>query len=164
MKKTICLVLLLSSIGTYAQDNLVPNPSFEELIRCPIRATPELYIDDVRDWGFLRRVGIILPVMFHDCLGEVGKERQMFRFGPQNPRTGEGMGVLHTDLPQYGSYIYTQLTAPLEKDSLYLVSYYVNKTDSFDFVCSNCVDAYLFEDASILTDTVNIVASPVLVD
>ncbi|MEL6134328.1 MAG: gliding motility-associated C-terminal domain-containing protein, partial [Bacteroidota bacterium] len=103
-------------------------------------------------------------VMFHDCLGEVGKERQLFRFGPQNPRTGDGMGVLHTDLPQYGSYIYTQLTAPLVKDSLYLVSYYVNKTDSFDFVCSNCVDAYLFEDASILTDTVNIVESPVLVD
>ncbi|MEL6698183.1 MAG: gliding motility-associated C-terminal domain-containing protein [Bacteroidota bacterium] len=127
-----------------AQENLVPNPGFEEVVSCV--ENEFAFIDKAQYWFWLNSPAFL----FHECLGQAGADEQIEDLGPQAPRSGVGMAgeVVGAASGNYTDSRYTcvELIRPLVQDSLYVVSYYVNYGDSADIACSNCIDAFFFED------------------
>lgn len=130
------MIFLILFSNVYSQ-NLVPNPSFEDMISCP------QWVGDftVSDW--------IKPTWgssdyFHTCSWELGIPQNVF--GWQHPRTGNAYVGAHGSNPSSGSnareYIQCQLISPLEAGELYEVSFWVSRTDSSTYAVDN-VGAYL---------------------
>jgi len=118
-----CLLLILSVYRSSAQ-NLVPNPSFETFTTCPtslnfggpLECTPWLSPVNTADY-------------FNGCSDPV--------FGVSVPYNFQGYQYAHTGFAYTGMYYYieqqnyrefvqVQLLQPLEKDSCYLIGFWMN--------------------------------------
>ncbi len=118
--------------------NLVLDPSFENLISCPT-STMQGYL--LKDW-FTLTSGT--PDLYNSCSNTVGVPSN--QTGYQMPYTGNGYieitGHYFDFSPDLRGYIEGTFSSPLIKDSLYCVSYYVNLTDISGGAIQN-FDAYL---------------------
>lgn len=139
--KKIFLILLLP-LFAQAQINLVPNPSFEELVDCP--GTLNIAIEHTTHWfNTTTHSGALL---FHTCAtGEKYGVPDNY-CGFQYPKTGDAYTMaastyyLPSGNPTYlGEYLSIELTEELITDSLYYVglwfscpeTFYGNGTDVF---------------------------------
>ncbi len=116
----ILTCLLSVQVDSNAQ-NLVPNPSFEEIIECPY------HLHDMRslkDW-------FILPEhegsanQFHSCATEERQQVPENAWGYQHPATGEGyIGFIQywVQWPEYREYTYVKLDTVLSEGTTYTVS------------------------------------------
>ena len=122
-------LFLVISLPTNAQ-NLVKNPSFENIISCPTIGTPLNSI--VNDWWGLSGGGA--PV-FNTCGLPYGSGSPLTQLGYHLPRTGNGFVSVLTcgqaGLNDLRDYAQGTFTSALLKDSLYCVTYWVSRsTDS----------------------------------
>lgn len=103
--------------------NLIPNPSFEELYACPIASGYE----ELFNWY---SPGNGSPDVFSTCVFQPRNGVPYNFAGIQYPRTDStylGLAVLYQS--PFREYIGVKLSAPLEKDSSYCISMYVSVAD-----------------------------------
>ena len=144
---TACLALCVLPTA-WSQQNLVPDPSFEEIGRCQVISGWAQFLWDATHWfpAFPPTGGAIAHLV-HPCIGSNAIDERIRIRGSQQPRTGISMGGLPMDFrPDVtSSYACVELLSRLVRDSVYVVSYYVNYSDSSDLACSNCLTAAFFE-------------------
>lgn len=133
-----CLLFLAVSLPTKAQ-NLVKNPSFENIISCPVY--PGQLNTYVNDWWGLTGGG---GPSYNTC-GIAGCGSPITVIGYRPPRTGNGFVSLLT-IGQAGfnnlrEYAQGSFTSALLKDSLYCVSYWVSRATNGIVTNSNTIYA-----------------------
>jgi hypothetical protein len=117
------------ALQSKAQQNLVPNPSFEDVLKCP---DGNNNITDCESWMNMGTLNTT-PDFFHTCATLPQITPPTLQFGYQYPRSGNGMAGIITYIwqhspgwPDYREIIGTQLTSPLVVGQKYFVSFYVN--------------------------------------
>lgn len=141
----IRLVLLagwLMSFAAWAQ-NLVPNPSFEELIRCPHSFSTDRKDFIVPGWISATRG---TPDHFHGC--SWGEADVPYNWaGSSNAKTGKGyVGIYvwmsRSDGSNYREYIQCELAEPLLSGARYRVEFYY-KLASYAVYAANRIGLHL---------------------
>jgi hypothetical protein len=139
MKKTLILFILMAATKfSFAQVNLVPNPSFEDTVCCGYPTDPDF---PAVNWKALTssdyyrdNYGNAAPVMNNPA-------------GSQMPFHGEGyVGFAVYENPLNREMLLTKLLQPLQAGRKYCISYYVTKPERFDYA-SNGISVYLFADS-----------------
>lgn len=118
--------MLLFSLHLMAQENLVPNPSFEELRGCPF---VDIDIQTSTIEGATHWVNALHTAdLFHPCFGAVPVNDLVCY---QEPRTGQAYGGLYSyvTVPVTREYMETDLTKKLEKGKRYYLSFFVSARD-----------------------------------
>jgi len=141
-KYTIIVGLLFLSVINSNAQNLIRNPSFEDLYSCP---TTSLLDNHVKDW-----YGFNFARYFNSCsMSGFGVPNNDYGF--QVARTGSGYAHLHvypwSQEAERRSYIQNHFNDSLKHDSLYCISYYVN-------LCDNVLGAIKEIDAHISNDSI----------
>lgn len=141
----LCIFSLLFSVNfnTTAQ-NLVINPSFENIAACPDNFEQ---IENSLSWNSPTNSA---ADYFHECdqTNTVGIPANGIGF--QSARTGSayaGVQVYTTSTanPNYREYLQTELIAPLIADSTYFVSMYVSPADNLDDCFTDAIGFYFSE-------------------
>jgi OOP family OmpA-OmpF porin len=124
------LVLLLLSMTTKAQ-NLVINPSFEEMEYCPNDFTQQ-NLKSLKKWT---QAGEGTPDHFNTCSKKVGVPNNMF--GQQHARTGNGYAGLGTYLNnhnRYREYLLGNLSRALKPGEQVCITIYYSAADNCQFI------------------------------
>ena len=125
----ILFCLLTSALR--AQQNLVPNPSFEEVSQCPDHR------EDFTRLEHWTKVGGT-PDIHHSCMNhDVYSEIPLNDFGWQWPRTGESYVGFHLNPPDVREYFQCKLMEQLEVGESYVVQFFVSHADSSTTACDN---------------------------
>jgi gliding motility-associated-like protein len=133
------LLFLVISLATKAQ-NLVKNPSFENITSCPTsQSLINIYMNDW--WGLTGGGGPI----YNTCGLPYASGSPLTELGYRPPRTGNGFVSLLT-IGQAGfnnlrEYAQGTFTSPLLKDSLYCVSYWVSRATNGIVTSTNTIYA-----------------------
>lgn len=139
----ILLLYLLLVYGAAAQQNLVPNPSFEDYIDCPTDVSGMPYSNDyttfetVLDWA--NPVRYTSPDYYNRCAAPNSRINIPYNItGYQEPRTGDAYtGIVaynKTTSPtmERSEYIYCKLASKLSAGVTYNVSFYISATHNGD--------------------------------
>ncbi len=135
-KNYLIILCFLLPTGLFAQQNLVPNPSFEDTTGCP-HWLGNFFAEDwyAPTWGS--------PDLFHTCsTGQLGVPQNIF--GWQHPKTGKAYAGWHASSFSGSNgreYIHCQLIQPLEAGAKYEVSFWISRADSATIACDN-IGAY----------------------
>ena len=133
-----CLLFLVVSLRFSAQ-NLVKNPSFENITSCPNLSSSPLnwYVHDW--WGF----DTTATQTFNTCGIPYFAGAPLTIIGYRPPRTGNGFISIMTcgqaGLNNLRDYAQGTFTSPLKKDSLYCVSYWVSRATNGIVTNSNTI-------------------------
>ena len=125
-----------------AQVNLVPNPSFEDTIGCPIGNGD---IDSVKNW-FNPAPNASTPDFFHSCSYTYGVPYNPF-LGFQSARTGIAYSgfTCYSNIPDpsnpayknYREYIGVKLLEPLKARHNYQIEFYINASNKQEYSVAN---------------------------
>ncbi len=142
LRNKSCFLFFLLSFSVLAQENLIPNPSFEDYNWCP---------NTVTDFSTLSWYSSTdgTPDYFNSCNnGNVGVPLNLFGFQQAHSGNGyAGIGnIINIVNPTYREYIQVKLSKKLEAGKLYFVSFYFNLADSSRF-SSNSIGVLLTENA-----------------
>jgi OmpA-OmpF porin, OOP family len=141
---------MLLMLGTRAQENLVPNPSFEDTLGCPV-GYPDLDTK-CKFWKSFKGS----PDYMNDCSACCGSNNQ---FGYQEPHSGEaysGIGTYQTSVPNLREHIAVELITPLVIGTQYFISFYVSTawTGGLTTIATNKIGAllttYSYSDPDLL--------------
>lgn len=138
MKYVLRILLFCISYGTYAQQNLVPNPSFEEYFRCP-GGSDHLMGNGINhfvyNWesAFIQKNFYILNVYFNACNNPNGGGVPINILGFQEAASGKAYAGIGSRDNEARNYLGTQLIKPMQKGRLYHVSFKINPADSSPF-------------------------------
>ncbi len=113
------------------QNNLVPNPSFEENVQPPT-AISQLYL--AVPWqGFATDAGSVPADYFHkSSTAEISSVPANY-LGFQEPRTGSayaGFIAFSDDYEYYREFIQVELLEPLTRDTTYYIEFYVSLAEN----------------------------------
>lgn len=144
----LAIYLCLAYNSATAQ-NLVPNPSFEEITRCPdgsdITRGP-LYL--APPWYNL----VCSPDLFNTCSSDFFYTIPQNVFGYQYPRTGSGYAGIYAigfgsagDREGAREYLACPLSTPLSTDSFYRVSFFANRAAMVSDMACNRLGAVFSE-------------------
>ena len=143
----------LASQPILAQENLVPNPSFEQYTHCPSGTRndkPDIwYKPDKRGAGYKNACAddTISGVPFHYTAGGTG-----FQYA----RTGVAyIGMFYLNSPSTNSrnYFQIKLLDSLKKGGCYYVECFVNRQNPFRIACNN--QSILFTNSAVYVDTIS---------
>lgn len=169
----ITILLFMFVFGIQAQENLIPNGSFEEYNWCP-NTTDGYYIETAKYW-FLPTLGS--ADYFNSCSTEDdGFGNTIFSvpqnyIGYQSARTGSGYSgyyaALNSDNNNYYEYISVRLNNTLEENEVYHLSYYLSLSDSV-YKSSNLTPqqfvnysaAYFSSDSLVINNDLKINSKP----
>lgn len=132
--RTAVLLISIPLLQAVLGQNLVPNPSFEEVTSCPTFAS---MLDTAAPW-FNPTQGS--PELFHACSGNGAFAGVPMNYsgGYQEPRTGSGFAgiyVFRGDNSNMREYIEVPLLEPLEAGACYTFSMFVNAANDTELVC-----------------------------
>lgn len=133
----MCTLLLVFFCNVIlAQQNLVPNASFEIKSACPVTESQLLYATGWFDGG----TGT--PDYYHTCGISMDVSVPKNRFGHQAPHAGSAyVGIHITDGLEYREYIETALSRTLSPGIKYFFSFYASLADTFSY-SSSSIGAY----------------------
>jgi OmpA-OmpF porin, OOP family len=120
----VWVIMILSALPVAAQ-NLVPNPSFEELIRCPQSFSTSRNDFIVPGWTSATKG---TPDQFHSC--SWGEADVPYNWaGSSNAKTGKGYVGIYAwmkrdDANHYREYIQCELAEPLKAGVRYRLEFY----------------------------------------
>jgi OOP family OmpA-OmpF porin len=122
---TLCGLLLIATYGGLNAQNLVPNPGFEELIRCPQSFSTDRNDFIVPGWVSATRG---TPDQFHACSWTEADVPYNWA-GSSNAHNGKGyVGIyawmLRADNNHYREYIQCELAEPLKAGLRYRLEFY----------------------------------------
>lgn len=127
MKKTLTIFLFFHSQISFAQINLVPNPSFEQFLQCPY-STGEINV--CMNWyNATDSAGGETPDYFNSCSAVNGLAPPNCIWGYQIPYSGNAFChvITYADFfPNGREIIQAQLTQPLDSGQKYYLSFYAN--------------------------------------
>ncbi|CAN5324960.1 hypothetical protein BH09BAC5_BH09BAC5_00640 [soil metagenome] len=156
LKVKICLFIsVFSAISLIAQQNLVPNPSFENDGGAPVieKYNWHYFGSWKRDSLSEHNKNVLIKGWFQPTQGSPdylnSDQSALFGFSTQTARTGKGrFGIiagigknsfnswlLHEE--NYSEYIETKLVKPLEKGKTYCIRYYVSLDKRSHFACED---------------------------
>lgn len=146
----VFFILILSFNNTQAQENLVPNGSFEEYDTCP-NGTAQF--DAVKDWY---NPTLASPDYYNACANN-GAGVPDNDWGWQQANDGSGYAgfiievpdSLNNNNPYYREYIQVKLKNPLEKEKLYCWNIYVSLIDENDYASNNISLAFTKDSVSL---------------
>lgn len=129
-----------------AQENLVPNGSFEEYYNCP-NTTDGFYIEACKFWT---NPTLGTSDYFNSCSSEIDWSGNYLYsipenyYGFQTARTGEAYaGFVYTQLADttlpYAEYIQVELLHPLISNKTYELTFYLNNPNIY---CPNSIGCY----------------------
>ncbi|MDH4058879.1 MAG: OmpA family protein [Cyclobacteriaceae bacterium] len=155
------LILLCLSLSLSGQ-NLVPNPSFEELIRCPHSFSADRSDFIVPGW-FSATKGT--PDQFHTCSWTEADVPYNWA-GSSNAKTGKGYVGIYAwmkrdDENHYREYIECELAEPLRAGKRYRLEFYF-KLASYSVYSANRIGMLLSTDRIILDHDQVISIAPTL--
>ncbi len=128
------LIILLFSFKSIAQDNLVPNGSFEEYNWCPVGIADF----SVKDWYI---PNLASSDYFNTCsslLGDAGVPKNFI--GYQEAHSGNGyvgFSSCFSSSANYREYIQVELNEELKENQCYTFSCYLSLADSSMYCSSN---------------------------
>lgn len=178
-----CAVLFTFIINITLGQNLVPNPSFENVqnVPCSWAGTPAQYSTSMSNWMSPTRgtTDIFSMQSPTSCYSHCFSTNQ-YAIGEQLPRTGDhmsnliafGLGCGPGPQPNYREYLHVQLVNPLVVGNTYYAEYYVSlpertynasnnlgmyfSVDSINtYTCFNLNYMPQIVDTNIITDSVN---------
>jgi gliding motility-associated-like protein len=133
MRREVHILWLLTT-GPLAAQNLVPNPSFEQVTSCPTFASQ---LDHAAPW-FNPTQGT--PELYHGCA-----EPQSYVSVPWNTTGGyqyahageayAGVFTWRTDVENMREYAEVELTSPLQAGTCYKVGFYANMPNDHPYAC-----------------------------
>ncbi|MCB0792126.1 MAG: gliding motility-associated C-terminal domain-containing protein [Flavobacteriales bacterium] len=134
MRHTLALLLCADAVGHLIAQNLVPNPSFEQVTSCPSFASQ---LDHATPWT---NPTLGTPELYHGCAPLSSYVSVPFNTtgGFQYARTGQGYAGLYTwrtDIPNMREYAEVQLLSPLQAGTCYRVTMYVNMPNDHPYAC-----------------------------
>ncbi len=135
-KTLVCILLLIQTKTGWAQENLVPNPSFEENIGCPFSGGQ---IDAIAPWVKVDNS----PDYFHEC-GTNGYGIPVNKVGWGYANLGQayvGLGIRTISDPPYREFIGVLLNSALIPAKRYNVEFYVSFADSI-WYATKSIGAY----------------------
>lgn len=123
----LCFVSPFFSEGAFAQINLVPNPSFENIYSCPYN----YYIDTAVGWSTPKNGGGGAPDLYNECASGTiaGVPVNNNNLGFQNAHSGKGyagIGVASSNQPIIREYIQCKLKNKLKAGNNYCITFYVS--------------------------------------
>lgn len=149
----LTVLILLLTWNTYGQDNLVPNPSFEDYTECPQNISHKLKVkDEVIPHWYTPTLGT--PDYYHSCSESIKSRIGDNWIGNSIPEEGEGfIGMLIED--EVREYIQVKLLEPLKAGVQYdleLITAHANKTN----YASNGISMMFTHLPTIIDDFENI--------
>ena len=150
MKKSVfILILCLKAISFIAQNNIVPNGSFEDSISCPSSLTQNF---TVKEWYNPSLYPTSTPDYFHSCHPQNGvlSVPQNGR-GYQAPKEGEAyVGIFVYNIGDTSrEYIQVKLKNQLEAQKKYCLRFYISLADYSVYGCDTI--ASLFSDTPLIS-------------
>ena len=150
----LLLVVSLCASRLRAQENLVPNPSFEDTLGCPV-GYPDLDTK-CKFWKSFKGS----PDYMNNCSAVCGYNNQ---FGYQDPHSGKayaGIAAYLTTIPNLREHIGVQLTNPLIVGTKYYISFYISPgfTLGTNVVCNKMgalVTTNSYSDPNVLSPLIN---------
>ena len=157
MKWVITTVLVLNILYAHAQNNLIPNPSFEDIVTCNNSPddSSETIPKTVKYWFNANHQG------FQCCRrcysGTIGPPKLLSvpnnGAGYQEPKTGNnyllldfgsvrGDGAITSQLDDHRSFISCRLLSPLKADSMYKVTFYLALVNNIKWIATSSVGCY----------------------
>ena len=133
-RSTLAPVVLLLLPAPLAAQNLVPNPSFEQVTQCPTFASE---LEKAAPWT---NPNAGTPELYHGCapLSSYVSVPSNTTGGFQYARTGMGYAGLYcwrTDVADMREYAQVALSTPLQAGSCYRVRLYVNMPNDHPYAC-----------------------------
>lgn len=146
------IIAVVSFFSFHANgQNLVPNPSFEDVNACPASSSGLAYSPTYIDFPTVKAWSNPLkdasPDYFNSCALTLGVSVPQNSFGYQNARTGKGYaGIIAWEARyqggvqtlDYSEYIQCKLTQPLQQGERYCVTFFVNaavvQSEPFNYV------------------------------
>jgi len=127
------LIFCFCSLFSFAQTNLVPNPSFELYSGCPNNPVPYEF-DSLLTWINPSR-GSGSPDYFNQCAsGGVGVPNNFYGYQQANSGFAYcGLACYYTPPPNFREYIEVPLTSSLMTGSIYLFEMYVSLGNASKF-------------------------------
>lgn len=144
----IIFTILFVRLGL-AQQNLIPNGSFEKLSDCPVGADIEKAIG----W-FSASEGT--PDLFNACAPQISNlSVPSNSFGYQYAEDGNGYAgiVCYGEGYDYREYIGIRLSETMEQGVLYVVSFYINLPETSPKAVNNVSVGFFFDSAYFATYT-----------
>jgi hypothetical protein len=119
------LIAWMLMTGPAHGQNLVPNPGFETPRECPSGSTRYgERMTTVADWS---SATFATPDYFNRCSRKFESKVPMNIMGKQEPRSGDGYcGILMEKKSGWTEYLTCALITPLQKDSTYIVEFWVS--------------------------------------
>ena len=165
MVKLFFIILFSFDVFFINAQNLVPNWSFEDTIKCV--NTEDEFNGYVADWKG-QGGGGGLCYLTSQCSGAILINVPSNEFGFQYAHTGVSYAGIYTfvcdtcyqgypsDTSYYNfrNYIEAKLTSPLTNSTKYYITFYVSLGDKFNYAC-NDIGAYL-SDSALKFDTTKI--------
>jgi gliding motility-associated-like protein len=144
--KNILFIWMILGFSSLHGQNLIPNPSFEDYSSCPDSTlfTGDLELADY--WIDLS----MSPDYFHPCATNLDWSVP-FNFenkGFQYPHSGQAYAGFFSLIPpsipslHQREYVTSPFLSTLEKDSFYLVEFYLNSPNNAKYAC-DCIDVWL---------------------
>lgn len=142
MKKITVILFLVFYLKSYSQVNLVPNPSFEDTLTCPIYSGIDEFVigwTNPNDYS---------PDYFNSCANINTPNRGIPSngYGYQEARTGNAYCGIYIPVNSGNSlreYIQAELTEPLDSGVEYSVKFYVSLAENHSDYSVNTLGAYL---------------------
>ncbi len=153
------IVILFFSSAVFAQDNLVPNYSFENYSACPTGADE---LSNTTDWYAANKE---IPDYFNSCQLLSSTYGVPFTIhGYQPARTGGAyIGLqVYGAVPDRREYIQVQLSSSLKQDTDYLIEFYVNLANNSSLAITE-IGAYLSSNPVNDTSAATLPYSPQVV-
>ncbi len=161
---------------TNAQENLVPNGSFEEYLTCPSFSTPYHFVNRAKHW-FMPTLGS--SDYFNSCSTDLTPDGNLAFSVPQNyagfqeARTGSAYAGYYSNVSANESnyayeYISVKLNKPLTKGAIYELSYFVSLADytydlTYPLQYQNHSAAYFSMDSLTINSNFRIQQKPQIV-
>lgn len=161
----IFILLILSNTPLFSQQNLIPNASFEQYTRLPSIWLP-WHTDFEKTFSDWYSPNCMSP----DLVSPEAPQNKQFErgtFGVQKPHNGKAVLGLRIfanstkaeDKNAYGDYVGIKLLKNLQKDSLYRLSFWINKRLDAALASDNI--GVLFSDTLIYrNDCMNLIYTP----
>lgn len=143
MKFPLTFIFLLITSFLFAQQNLVPNPSFEDTINCP-QGLAQFW--SLQYW----REGYNSPDYFNECaIIQVGVPSNIYgyQFANNNGVAYAGINIFHILWHNGREYIEVKLADSLIANKRYNVEFYISLADSMKYAIWN-IGAF-FSDSGV---------------
>ena len=139
--------LLCINISNKAQNNLVPNWSFEDIISCPVNQG-SVFISYATPWFSPTEN---TPDIFNSCDNNISTSDSVIGipnnwFGFQQAHTGNGYGGFNRESEGACEYLSVKLISPLKAGKKYCISFYVNP-GNYTYYVIDAIGAYISFDS-----------------